>query len=189
MKKLFLFTCIFCFFIMFNGATFAYVQNCTYGTCLDYDWNSSAGKFVGCSTCTCDTNTLTCIECDASHACGTGYTCTAYECVQNCTTCSNCNDVGWTSSGIGYEVYTEKYCDCGICESTLSYRCSTGYYGTANATGTNGCTSCASGTGVSGSTSVAGNNSLITNCYLPTNYSSSNAYGSYIYTQACYYSN
>lgn len=117
---------------------------------------------------------------------------TLYICVEDepSCTCDCPGDIGWTSSGNGYEVYTEYLCNqttC-ACDATYSYRCAAGYYGTAITSHT-GCTSCATGTGVTGSTSIVGNNSLITNCYLPANYSGSDTIGSYTYTQACYYTN
>lgn len=142
------------------------------------------------------------VEVSSCNECLPGYTLepgitqcsqTLYTCVEDTggCTCDCPVDVGWTNSGTGYQVYTEYLCNSTTCacDATYSYRCATGYYGTANFRGNSGCNSCITGTGVSGSISVAGTNSLITDCYLPTTFSGADPTGTYSYSQNCYYSN
>lgn len=110
-------------------------------------------------------------------------------CELNCTGCTNCiSDTSWSYYSAGYEKFVTRTCNCNTCQTSTTYRCASGYYGTSNILGTSGCNSCVTATGISGSTSVAGSNSLITNCYLPTTYSVTDSTGSWRYSQPCYYS-
>ena len=75
------------------------------------------------------------------------------------------------------------------------YVCGSGYYGTANETGSSGCTQCPSYTNTAGQTfygnSEPGSNTFITNCYLDgENGPFSDSAGQYdITTDKCYYVN
>lgn len=113
---------------------------------------------------------------------------TIYHCTCDCSTASQ----SWASHTTGYiKSHTCTTCDCSTaiksCTGPLVYRCASGYYGTANSTGTSGCTKCpaaADGTTVS---STPGNNATPQDCYIAKNKSFSDATGSGIYADKCYY--
>lgn len=76
------------------------------------------------------------------------------------------------------------------------YRCTQGFYGTSNMSGTSGCTQCpqvgvADGGSyliyVSGKTPAAGNGYSITDCYAPNTYEYIGTGGNYVFTEICYY--
>jgi len=108
-----------------------------------------------------------------------------YECEPDVScTCDCPGDVGWTSAGTGYQVYTEYLCNATTCacDPVYSYRCAAGYYGSPISNHA-GCTSCVPfGTSAAGSTAI-------TNCYLPTTYTGADPTGTFGYTQNCYYTN
>ena len=149
-------------------------------------------------------------------SCGTGITydsrCTNTTFCTSCKTSTNVN-----SSGVEVTTNRSMKATCSNCHVTpsctiisTSYKCASGYYGTAtsafagctkcptNATcaGGNGSTfSCNRGTYKSGSgcascpspgTSAAGSTS-ISSCYIPSGTTGSDNSGSYKYTANCYY--
>jgi len=120
------------------------------------------------------------------------------------------------TAGIGT---THAFADCTptgtSCSACTTYRCASGYYGTATS-GTSGCTICPSNAtcaggngsifvcakgyykdgglcsrcptsgGVYGTTAAAGA-TAVTECYLPANTPITDATGTYIFTGNCYY--
>lgn len=99
-------------------------------------------------------------------------------------TCTNCSSTNWVSNGIGAQKKTTARCNTAtcMCRKSVSYRCSSGYYGsgkTVSGASSPDCTACPN----SGK-SVAGDNSDITKCYAT---GGSDASGTFSYTQNCYY--
>ncbi|MBD5400807.1 hypothetical protein HDR61_03640 [bacterium] len=103
----------------------------------------------------------------------------------SCDYCTCSCQTTWTTSGAntGYERRTHNgssACDCSgstakCTVTTMEYRCAAGYYGTANSTGTSGCTRCPAATNVftnSAKTTKAqgttndGGRELLSSCYL-----------------------
>ncbi len=76
--------------------------------------------------------------------------------------------------------------DC-TCETTTSYACAAGYYGSPTST-SSGCTKCPSGPNGETTTSAVNNNSTIAKCYIPSGTTGSDGTGSFKYSPACYQS-
>ncbi|MDE6250537.1 MAG: hypothetical protein K2M34_02800 [Alphaproteobacteria bacterium] len=182
------------------GNANAYVQpDCIAGTCPDYEWNSSIGKFLcgtgdghGDNTCTCYDNsagsyqweTYTC-GCTSNSECGNNNYCNNGTCV-GCSGCSNCNNGDWITlgsiPGATHQRRQLKNCNCNTClDGGYEYRCVSGYYGSPS-NATSGCTQCPTpGTSANGATSI-------TSCYIPSGTTFSDTSGSGTYTANCYYS-
>lgn len=125
-----------------------------------------------------------------------------YDCQYSCEECPDCESQDWANAGMlsPYEKKVNAICNkttC-TCSKTTSYRCKQGFYGTANATGTSGCSRCPSlGTGrpigsetwafLYASTPGAGNGYDITDCYAPSTNEYKDTYGIYNYMSDCYY--
>lgn len=117
-----------------------------------------------------------------------------YTC-DSCGSCTNCNDTNWAAYSSGYEKYVHRWCNCGVCEYDVQYRCAAGYYGQSN-NGTSGCTRCPTLSGAyitsSLSSHVVGTSAVgsyfITNCYIKsgTYYDST---GTFKMTANCSYKN
>jgi hypothetical protein len=100
-----------------------------------------------------------------------------------CKGCSNCTSSDWVDNVVdNYQFKIIRSCNCESCAVSFEYRCMTGYFGT-NQT----CISCATATGNSAATSTSGSNALITDCFLNSGYSDSDASGSWTYTSDCHY--
>ncbi len=173
-------------------ASWAATIACMASHCMDLDAVTVNDVSAGCQriikTCYGNYALETCVSC------ATGYTnisasavvpgCvgtyTYSDCQENCAGCVNCvSDASWSGHAVGYEKKVVRTCDCNTCKATTSYRCAAGYYG-SSLNGTTGCTRCPeNGNSNAGTTSVTG-------CYVT---SGSDATGSCIYTQNCYYSN
>lgn len=127
---------------------------------------------------------------------------TYYDCDCNATTCAEIED--WTELGNGYDKRPVYACQSGQCLATTSYkyRCSFGYWGTSNATGTSGCTKCPQFVDDTGraiksefssddvyGTSSPYDNSDITGCYIPNDVGKyKDTYGDFgIGNIGCYY--
>lgn len=115
------------------------------------------------------------------------------------TDCGTSPLSSWTSVVPGYLTGTNYECtQLTLCEwqGTRGYKCAAGYYGTANCavntltgrTSCSGCTLCPIQDGARG-TSVRGNGTVQTDCYKDSTITSTNANGSYIFTDKCNYSN
>lgn len=111
---------------------------------------------------------------------------------QYCTCdCSKANTY-WSNHTTGYsKAPTCTTCDCSTttrtCTGPLQYRCSSGYYGTANSTGTSGCTKCPAAADGITVRSTPGNGTTLQDCYIAQNTSFSDSTGSGIYADNCYY--
>lgn len=119
----------------------------------------------------------------------------ANKCVK-CNGCSNCTSSDWTTVKTGYQSHTNKTCNCNTCNSSISYRCANGYYGTPTST-ESGCERCPQAgsrtlpngmTVIVYGTSTAGQNYTSTLCYISTTSSFTDTSGAYQYTQQCNYS-
>ncbi len=113
--------------------------------------------------------------------------------------CSTCSSGTTTSTTNGVITKTRKELvydacpttegqtiDCN-CETTYTYSCAEGYYGTPN-NSLLGCTSCVSATGNANATSKAGA-TAITDCYIPNGTTDTDAGGTYTITGGdCKYS-
>ncbi|MDR2413102.1 MAG: solute carrier organic anion transporter [Rickettsiales bacterium] len=117
--------------------------------------------------------------------CNSGYKVSGSSCIP-CNGCASCDSDSFYSdvSGKNYQSRTTRTCNCETCQSSTSYRCKSGYFGTSQS-----CTSCATATGNSAATSIAGMNTLITQCQLSEGYGQSDTTGSWTYSSACYYQN
>lgn len=114
-------------------------------------------------------------------------------CAQPCT--SSCvSDTDWGNDDSGYLVKWERSCSLNnkVCNMRDSYRCDNGYYGTANADGTDGCHLCPHPDryGYYYANSMHGKNTFITDCFISKS-SSSNSFtdltGNYKCTEDAYY--
>lgn len=125
-------------------------------------------------------------ECEDGYKSDYGSPCT---CIPDCTGCTNCtSDTSWLShlDYPGYEVLITRTCSCNTCAEFPTYRCAAGYFGSPTGWGS-GCSDCKTATGTTKSTSAAGSQ-YITNCYIPSNIAITDSYGSFIFTNMCYYS-
>jgi len=103
-----------------------------------------------------------------------------------CKACSNCTSGPWTAYSTGYERRLVKTCNCGTCNSSYSYRCAAGYYGSTT-NGTSGCTRCPAEDNAQG-TSSAGSTAK-TSCYIPNGTSFSNTSGKGSFAGNSYFCN
>ncbi|MDE5615932.1 MAG: hypothetical protein K2I81_03820 [Alphaproteobacteria bacterium] len=108
---------------------------------------------------------------------------TVSQCCNACDSASCTSDTTYIAHSTGYESKSTRMCTClnGCKETSTSYRCAAGYYGSST-NGTTGCTACPDG-----GTSVAGSNTSITSCHLPTGANFSDPSGSGEYTGNCHY--
>ncbi|MDR2412611.1 MAG: hypothetical protein LBD50_00165 [Rickettsiales bacterium] len=144
-------------------------------SCQSYYYYGN-GSYCSCATCNSG-YTRTNGGTQSAGTCDYDY----YYCQSNCTGCANCtSDADWSAYGTGYQKKTTKSCSCNTCNSSTTYRCAAGYYGTST-NGTSGCTICPIG-----GTSVAGDNTTISKCYAsPPN--GSDYSGNWQFMQTCYY--
>ena len=133
-------------------------------------------------------------SCTNSNQCQDGYyckitsgssgICTPYpDCSDGCP---DCESTAWSAYSTGYQKRTVATCNTTMCTCSkkTEYRCATGYYGTTT-NGKSGCTQCPPSNGIS-ATSDAGA-TLVTQCYLPSGATGTDATGTFIYTTNCYY--
>ncbi len=137
-------------------------------------------------------------ECDvifSCRSCGAGYVLTESQlagvtynvCVEKCNTSTNCiSDTTWTNAQTGYLSTTLRTCGTDEeCVERITYQCAAGYYGTANSSGTSGCSRCPQQDGVYG-TSNAGATSN-TQCFKPQGTSGRDSGGAYRFVKNTYY--
>lgn len=127
-------------------------------------------------------------HCKAGYYCkitgGTKGVCTI---IPDCDgTCDDCVSTAWSAYSTGYQKRTAAKCNTStcVCSKNTEYRCAAGYYGTTT-NGKSGCTQCPPSNGIS-ATSDAGA-TLVTQCYLPSGATGTDATGTFIYTTNCYY--
>lgn len=130
-------------------------------------------------------------DCVSDDFCISGYCCAKELAEENrctgnggggtCTGCKNCTNVGWEEYGDGNQIYITKICTCNMCNSTVSYRCTSGYYGWGPSGSLVTCNPCPNnGISIPDTTSATG-------CYLPGGTTETTSAGTLVYTSDCYY--
>ncbi len=161
-------------------------------------------KYTGCATCPSGYSKETDTYTDTDSGCSITYT----KCTNNSTgTCCSSSCFGLpryeATDTDGYERQSTRTCNETTCQCeyqpTNTYRCATGYYGTAltqismtgGPTTLTGCEECPKYIAYMGvripTTSQPGNNSNVSDCYVPAHTQIKDPFGTYEYVEDCHY--